>query len=177
MAEGVEKGSVTLKPLLKLLLFTLLVPCSVTVWVPCFFLSSSLRWTSLQFGGLARAGMLSIALGTIGYFWCAWDFAFAEGTPAPMDPPKTLVAQGLYRYVRNPMYISILLILLGESLLFKSLILLRYAAIWWIVVYLFVLLYEEPTLRRKFGTSYHRYCEDVPRWIPRILGRNRSHAV
>lgn len=104
----------------------------------------------------------------MGYFWCAWDFAFAgRGTPAPFDPPKILVARGLYRFVRNPMYVSILMVLLGESLLLKSLLLLRYAAIWLVIVHVFVLLYEEPTLRRKFGASYEQYCKDVGRWIPR----------
>jgi protein-S-isoprenylcysteine O-methyltransferase Ste14 len=99
--------------------------------------------------------------------WCAWDFTFAgRGTPAPIDPPKELVVQGLYRYVRNPMYVGILSILLGEALLFASWSLFGYAAVVFILFFLFVVLYEEPILMRKFGESYLQYCKNVPRWIP-----------
>jgi protein-S-isoprenylcysteine O-methyltransferase Ste14 len=106
-------------------------------------------------------------IGTAIYFWCAWDFTFAgRGTPAPIDPPKELVVRGLYRYVRNPMYVGILSILLGEALLFASWRLFEYTAVVFIFFFLFVTLYEEPILRQKFGESYRRYCESVPRWIP-----------
>jgi protein-S-isoprenylcysteine O-methyltransferase Ste14 len=78
------------------------------------------------------------------------------------------VAQGLYRYVRNPMYVSVLLVLLGESVFFESRRLLLYAGIVWLVVHSFVLIYEEPALRRKFGAAYDEYCRRVPRWLPRF---------
>lgn len=90
-------------------------------------------------------------------------------TPAPIDPPKVLVARGLYRVVRNPMYVGVVLILLGESVLFASATLLGYALLAWVVVHLFVVFYEEPTLRQKFGTSYENYRKTVPRSIPHKL--------
>jgi len=83
-----------------------------------------------------------------------------------MDPPKELVVRGLYRYVRNPMYVGILSILLGEALLFASQRLFEYAAVAFIFFFLLVVLYEEPVLRNKFGESYRQYCKKVPRWIP-----------
>ena len=91
-----------------------------------------------------------------------------HGTPAPMDPPKELVVVGFYRYVRNPMYVGIILILIGYFLWFGYWSLLIYTASVFIVIHLFVTLYEEPTLQRKFGESYEKYCRRVPRWIPRL---------
>jgi protein-S-isoprenylcysteine O-methyltransferase Ste14 len=90
------------------------------------------------------------------------------GTPAPVAPPQHLVITGLYRYVRNPMYVAVSLLVFGQGLLFGSVPLLEY----WLVVVAgftaFVAFYEEPTLRRKFGEEYDDYCARVPRWIPRL---------
>jgi protein-S-isoprenylcysteine O-methyltransferase Ste14 len=91
-----------------------------------------------------------------------------RGTLSPVDPPRHLVVRGLYRYVRNPMYLSVTAIVLGEVLLSRSLALAIYWAIWFLAVNLFVLGYEEPTLRRQFGASYDEYCRQVGRWIPTI---------
>ena len=171
-------GSRKLWPLLKLVIFTLLVPCSVTVWLPYWFYGTRLEWRAAQFWGWTLGGIICVLLGAIGYLWCGLDFTIAgQGTPAPIDPPKILVARGLYRFVRNPMYISVLLVLLGESLLFRSANLLRYAGIFSAGVFCFVWLYEEPTLRKKFGASYRQYCEEVPRWIPRIPRKKQDHAL
>ena len=90
------------------------------------------------------------------------------GTPAPIDPPRNLVVSGLYRFVRNPMYVGVALVLLSEAALFGSFRLLEYALIVWAAFFLFVVAYEEPALRRKFGVSYQAYFEAVPRWIPRL---------
>jgi protein-S-isoprenylcysteine O-methyltransferase Ste14 len=118
-------------------------------------------------GVVRYLGLIPILLGASIYLWCAWDFAFAgRGTPAPVDPPKELVVRGLYQYVRNPMYIGVLLILLGESLLFESGTLFRYTIVAFIFFYLLVVLFEEPMLTRKFGESYQRYQQTVPRWLP-----------
>ena len=87
---------------------------------------------------------------------------------APVDPPKELVVRGLYRYVRNPMYVSVTFILIGETILFLSPGVLIETAIFVLAVYLFVVFYEEPTLRRQFGESYERYSRTVGRWIPRF---------
>jgi len=94
--------------------------------------------------------------------------ARGHGTPAPIDPPKELVVSGLYRYVRNPMYVGVLLILLGHFLWFKTAWMIAYAAFAFLVVHTFVTLYEEPTLKNKFGAAYERYLQKVPRWIPRL---------
>jgi len=121
----------------------------------------------MQIGILRYLGAIPILLGASIYLWCAWDFTFAgRGTPAPIDPPKELVVRGLYRYVRNPMYVGVVSILFGEALFFESRTLFEYAAIVFIFFYLFVVLYEEPILTRKFGESYRNYCKTIPRWIP-----------
>jgi protein-S-isoprenylcysteine O-methyltransferase Ste14 len=113
-----------------------------------------------------------LLLGAWVYVRCAWDFAVVgRGTPMPLDPPRELIARGLYRYVRNPMYLGVISVLIGEALLFESVRLLGYAASVAAGFHLFVVLYEEPALRRQFGDSYRRYRESVPRWIPR---RSRS---
>ena len=151
---------------LKSILFTILLPGTVTVVVPHLILPgshSAIRWNSL-----AILAALPLVLGAVILFWCIWDFAISgRGTLAPVDPPKDLVVSGLYRYVRNPMYIGVLMVLLGETWLFHSWALLVYAVGYFAFAQAFVLFYEEPTLRRKFGGSYARYCETVNRWLPR----------
>ena len=90
-----------------------------------------------------------------------------RGTPAPIAAPKRLVVTGFYRWVRNPMYVAIILVVVGEALVFRSAALLLYAAVLWITFHLFVLLYEEPHLRGRFGPPYEEYVRSVPRWVPR----------
>jgi protein-S-isoprenylcysteine O-methyltransferase Ste14 len=90
-----------------------------------------------------------------------------RGTLAPVDPPKRLVAAGLYRWVRNPMYVAVVWTLIGHALWFASGALWIYTALVFAGFHLFVTLYEEPSLERRFGESYLRYREAVPRWIPR----------
>jgi protein-S-isoprenylcysteine O-methyltransferase Ste14 len=103
------------RPILKTLIFTIVVPGTVTVLIPRLLLSS--RPADLP-SFLRIAGGPVLLLGAAVYLWCAWDFAVTgKGTPAPIDAPKRLVVRGLYRYVRNPMYLGVLAILLGEALL------------------------------------------------------------
>jgi len=83
-------------------------------------------------------------------------------------PTEVLVVSGLYRYVRNPMYVAVFAIVLGQAVLFASGATAVYAACTWIACTLFVLLYEEPTLRRRYGAQYETYCRHVRRWIPRL---------
>jgi len=110
-----------------------------------------------------------IASGAALLAWCIVDFARrGRGTLSPVDPPKELVVQGLYRYVRNPMYLSVLTIVLGEILLTRSIPLLVYWLGFFAAANVFVMGYEEPTLRKQFGESYERYTRSVGRWIPRI---------
>ena len=150
-----------------------------TVLFPGFFAG----FVPLQFFGLARVqlsptnplqlvGLVAVALGTALLLTCIWEFARSgRGTLSPVDPPQELVVRGLYRYVRNPMYLSVTLIVLGEVLLSGSRGLLLYWAIWFVGVNLFVMGYEEPTLRRRFGESYENYRREVGRWIPRLPAR------
>jgi len=90
------------------------------------------------------------------------------GTPAPIAPPQRLVVTGLYRWVRNPMYVAVLLLIFGQGLLFCSVPLLEYGLFVWLGCFAFVVLYEEPTLSRKFGREYEEFRVHVPRWIPRL---------
>ena len=101
--------------------------------------------------------------------WSFWNFLHeGRGTPAPIDPPRELVANGFYRYVRNPMYVGILAALLGHFLWFGYWNLLLYAVVVFLAFHSFVTYYEEPALKRKFGAAYEDYLQNVPRWIPRF---------
>jgi protein-S-isoprenylcysteine O-methyltransferase Ste14 len=152
---------------LRSLFFAIVVPGSVAVLIPYLIVSRGDadligRWTLLHFMSL-----VPIVVGAAILIRCIWDFgAKGRGTLAPMDPPKRLVVQGLYRYVRNPMYLGVLLLLLGQAAFFKSIALLQYTVVWFIIVNLFVVLYEEPSLRRRFGDSYEQYLGSVHRWLP-----------
>ena len=89
------------------------------------------------------------------------------GTPAPVAPPQQLVVGGLYRYVRNPMYLAVTAAIVGQALALGRLVLLPYAAGFVVAAYAFVRLYEEPTLHRQFGEQYEEYRRSVPGWWPR----------
>jgi protein-S-isoprenylcysteine O-methyltransferase Ste14 len=102
---------------------------------------------------------------------CVWDFGWAgRGTPAPMAPPKKLVVVGFYRYVRNPMYVGFFVGWLGLWVVFgrASMTAIALVAAGVLATALFVLLYEEPTLRKKFGADYEEYCRHLRRWVPRL---------
>ena len=90
------------------------------------------------------------------------------GTPAPILPTQHLVVKGFYRYVRNPMYVAVISIIVGQCLLLGNVSLLLYAIVVWAGFLGFVLSYEEPKLRRTYGADYEAYCARVPRWIPRM---------
>jgi len=159
--------STPLKHVINTLIFTVLVPATVAGWIP----------NAIRIGVPASHNLLLlslacilIALGIFIYLHTAfWGFAlWGLGTPAPIAPPNKLGVEGLHRYVRNPMYIGVLLMVLGQAVLFRSMTLLRYAAGFWLAAHLFVLLYEEPALDRKFGEEYRTYRQRVPRWIPRF---------
>jgi len=96
-----------------------------------------------------------------------------RGTPAPFDPPRQFVAVGPYRCVRNPMYIGGALLLAGFALYLRSGAALAFCLPWLLLAHIFVLAYEEPALREKFGAPYETYCRTVPRWIPRFSSRRK----
>jgi protein-S-isoprenylcysteine O-methyltransferase Ste14 len=115
------------------------------------------------------AGMILGAAGAAVALWCVFAFAFiGRGTPAPFDPPRRLVVRGPYRFVRNPMYMGAALALASAALFYESWRLLGYACLFLLVTHLFVVLYEEPTLRRTFGQEYENYCVQVRRWWPNV---------
>lgn len=152
---------------LRSLLWTLLLPGMVAGYVPWRWYGMGqvqARWNAPEF----YLGLLVLGLGAALLLTCIWEFARrGRGTLSPVDPPTELVAHGLYRYVRNPMYLSVATILLGELLLAPSRNFLLYAAMVFALFNLAVIFYEEPSLRRRFGDSYERYLHAVPRWIPR----------
>lgn len=161
---------------LKTILWSVFVPGTLTTLVPYLLLASEIELLALELSVFRFAGLIPIALGAALYLWCAWDFTFkGKGTPAPFDPPKEIVVRGLYRYVRNPMYVAASLVLIGEAILFESVVILIYAAIVFTVFHVWVVIYEEPTLRRTFGESYEKYCLKVSRWIPGT-GKTRARS-
>jgi len=144
------------------------MPGMVTGYIPWRFFglrdatidfSDPLQW--LAFAGIGLGAALLLA--------CIVEFARrGRGTLSPVDPPRELVVRGLYRYVRNPMYLAVTMILLGEALLLRSTDLVIYWAGFFIAANLFIIGYEEPYLRRQFGPLYAEYTRQVGRWIPRV---------
>jgi protein-S-isoprenylcysteine O-methyltransferase Ste14 len=113
------------------------------------------------------AGLIAGALGAALALWCVAAFAWiGKGTPAPFDPPRRLVIRGPYRFVRNPMYIGATLALSGAALFYKAIPFFVFVCGFLLVTHLFIVLYEEPTLRHTFGPEYETYCQRVHRWRP-----------
>jgi len=160
------------------LLFTVLFPGTLVGLVPRWILHARLPpghdWTTSR----AFLGYAVAAIGAWIYVVCAREFTTrGRGTPAPYDPPRELVASGLYRWVRNPMYVGILSILAGEALLFGSRSLALYAVLLALGFHVRVAFFEERVLGRVFGDSYARYRATVPRWIPRPPRRPTAPAA
>jgi protein-S-isoprenylcysteine O-methyltransferase Ste14 len=123
------------------------------------------------FDGARPLGWIVVAIGAAITLPCIWEFAWrGMGTPAPFDPPRRLVITGPYRWVRNPMYLGLGVALIGEAIVFPNItwLMLTLVAVMWLVISLFVMAYEEPTLRSLFGADYEAYCRNVRRWIPRL---------
>ncbi len=136
------------------------------LYIPLAFLRSGPRIEAGPFSLLALPLWL---IGSLTVLWSFWAFTFrGRGTPDPTEPPKELVVTGPYRYVRNPIYVGVVFIFLGHFFWFGYWALLIYPALAFIGVHLFVVMYEEPTLKRKFGDAYEAYLKTVPRWIPRF---------
>ena len=150
------------------ILWALLLPGVVAFYIPWRFFGLG----HLHTGPSDPRHYLGAALVTLGVGLlaaCIWEFARrGRGTLSPLDPPKELVVQGLYRYLRNPMYVAVSLILLGEALLIPSWLLVAYWGVFFTLVNVFVIGFEEPFLRRQFGESYERYTREVHRWWPRL---------
>ncbi len=157
--------------LFKNLLFTVVVPGAVAVYLP-------LRITQGAHpapGATLVLAAILFAVGASVYASCVWDFAaFGRGTPAPIDAPKRLVVRHLYHYSRNPMYVGVLTVILGWAALFRSFDLLLYAVVVWTCFQLFTVVYEERRLKELFGDEYDDYCARVGRWLPRLTRHDRA---
>jgi len=141
-------------------------PGTVLVWVPLAVLSK----TGPRFSvGVGRwAGVALIVLGVTALLWCIWDFGrIGRGTLSPADALRLVVRGGLYRYVRNPMYVAVFTALVGEVIFFRSPWLIVWVAVVASWFYVVVVRFEEPRLARQFGASYEEYRRSVPRWLPR----------
>jgi protein-S-isoprenylcysteine O-methyltransferase Ste14 len=146
-------------------LFFFLAPGTVAGLVP--YLITQWRMPASSAFTIAGAALIVVALAML--IECFARFALKGlGTPAPIAPTQHLVVSGLYRFVRNPMYVAVLGLILGQALLFQSAGLFAYGAAMWIIFHNFVFFYEEPTLRHNFGDAYEGYCKTVPRWLPRL---------
>jgi protein-S-isoprenylcysteine O-methyltransferase Ste14 len=154
---------------------TIVVPGTACFLVPYYILMAS-HVSLLPTVGLAQIfGGLIVACGLYMILWVSTTFVRkGQGTPIPINPPTRLVIQGLYRYVRNPMYDGAVLIVLGEAFYFHSGWLLLYVAGLWTALHTALVIYEEPQLRHRFGIEYEQYLGAVPRWIPKIPGRTTS---
>lgn len=151
--------------LFKNLLFTVLVPGTVGVYLPIQIARATEAHARGGFTWLL--GFVLLAAGALIYMVCVADFAVrGRGTPAPMDPPRRLVVTGLYRYVRNPMYVGVLAVIMGWASLTRSPWLLGYGLLVALGFHAFITLYEERALEKQFGEEYRRYRGAVGRWIP-----------
>lgn len=151
---------------LKSLLFLIVAPGVVAGYIPLALLR---RGAQIETGFFAYLAFPLWTIGGIILLWSFWNFLTqGRGTPAPIDPPKELVATGFYRYVRNPMYVGVLAMIFGHFLWFGYWNLLIYTIIVFFAFHTFVTYYEEPTLKSNFGAAYEEYRKKVPRWIPRL---------
>ncbi|MCC6486684.1 MAG: phosphatidylethanolamine N-methyltransferase family protein [Candidatus Hydrogenedentes bacterium] len=152
--------------LLKSAVFALIVPGTVAGLVPYWILRATGHAHWPETGVRAFFGLGIFLLGAVTASSSVWRFAVdGKGTPAPIDPPKFLVSCGTYRITRNPMYVGVVSMVLGEAAVFTSAWLLVYGLFLFCLFHAFVVLYEEPTLRRQFGPSYEDFCRSVPRWF------------
>lgn len=151
--------------LLKVVLFTIFVPTTFILLIPYLIIKGQGEWHGLPLSPWRLPAYALFFLGAGLYLRCVWEFAErGRGTPAPVDPPKHLVVSGLYRYNRNPMYVGLMMALFAISWIFMSNEVLFYAICILAAFHVFVVYYEEPTLRRLFGAEYEAYCAAVPRW-------------
>jgi len=156
-------------------LFFVLAPGTVAGLIPWWITRWEFRQPFLDLEAIRVVGILLIVAGAPGLVDSFARFALQGlGTPAPIAPTENLVVTGLYRYVRNPMYVAVVVVILGQAVLFGDWRLIVYAMLVWLGFHAFVVGYEEPTLARRFGTRYDDFRANVPRWIPRLTPRPRA---
>lgn len=148
------------------ILVTLLIPLLVLVVVPYLFISFDLAIFPQALGVWEIIAILLILLGFILVVWVGVAYA-REGrsTPVPLSPPKKFVAKGPYTLSRNPMYVGMLVVIIGEALLLQAPWMLAFTTLIFIIFYLYVKFEEEPRMIQRFGASYQDYMKKVPRWL------------
>src|SRR6201996_6170515 len=152
--------------------FFVVAPCTLAGFVPWSITGWPLRPPFLGLELTRGIGAIVILSGVPGVVDAFARFALQGlGTPAPIAPPRNLVVSGLYRYVRNPIYVAVVAVILGQAVLFADWHLLGYGALLWLFFHAWVVALEEPGLRDSFGAEYESYCANVPRWIPRLTPR------
>jgi protein-S-isoprenylcysteine O-methyltransferase Ste14 len=156
-------------PIIESILITSIFTLVVVGLVPLVLLHLYPAGSFFQLGILRYTGIIAFSIGTVISLACVKDFLFkGRGTPAPFDPPKTLVVEGFYQHVRNPMYLGLFLVIFAEALFFSSVPIFVYLLVLIAFANIFVRLYEEPKLSHKFGKSYEQYCTRINRWIPKF---------
>jgi protein-S-isoprenylcysteine O-methyltransferase Ste14 len=150
-------------------IFLVIAPGTIAGYIPWWIC----RWhVQGPLAGIFAFRILGVLLMAAGFPILLDSFArFAIqgfGTPAPVFPTRQLVVSGLYRYVRNPMYVAVVSLILGQGLFFGNIRVLEYGIVIWAAFHLFVLVYEEPTLRSTYGAEYDVFCANVHRWVPRL---------
>ena len=157
---------------LKSAVATIVVPGTACFLLPYLILTRAhVQLTS----SLSLVQGIAIVLAGLGIYMVVWvSTAFVrqgKGTPIPIIPPTRLVISGFYRFVRNPMYVGALLIILAEAVYFRSAALILYALAVWTALHVAILTFEEPQLKKRFGADYELYQKSVPRWIPKVRSR------
>ncbi|HMB68821.1 MAG TPA: isoprenylcysteine carboxylmethyltransferase family protein, partial [bacterium] len=153
--------------LLRALIYGSVFVSLVFVYVPSWLLAETGVAGPAGTGPWQIGGMILSGAGAVVVLWTVLAFALVgKGTPVPLDPPRRLVVVGPYRWVRNPMYLGAGAVLLGAAAYFRSWAVVAYCAALLGAVAVFIVTYEEPTLRRLFGEEYEAYCRSVRRWIP-----------
>jgi protein-S-isoprenylcysteine O-methyltransferase Ste14 len=148
-------------------IFLVIAPGTLAVYVPWYLTHWNFAPTLFPIARVLGAALIVAGLPILLDSFARFALQ-GLGTPAPVMPPKRLVVTGLYRYVRNPMYVAVTALIAGQGLLFGSVTVLEYSAIVWAGFFLFVVAYEEPALGEQFGDEYKRYRANVRRWLPRI---------
>ena len=171
-----SKITETLLASLGTLVFLFLIIPFFYIWIPHRILLSSEHIYRFEIGIYRYLGLAPIFLGVVIYIFCSGSFIFVgKGTPIPFTPTKELIVTGLYRYVRNPLYIAGFLVLAGEAILFQSAGIFIYCLVMFGIFNVHVIM-EETLLAEKFGARYKQYCESIPRWIPRVKPYRKNNS-
>ena len=149
--------------------FFVIAPVLISGLVPWWMSGWRMQEPFFALAPLRALGALLVAIGIPVVLEAFGRFVLeGHGTPAPVLPTRHLVVRGTYRHVRNPIYLAVVSIILGQGLILGNAALLVYGAVLWLGFHVFVRAYEEPTLRMTFAAEYATYCANVPRWVPRL---------